>query len=124
VRDRKDADVVVVRDDARLRRLCGRLCFGLTHGRELFLRESLAQLTPLSVWVGVHELGHVLGLRHRAGPECSLMSAHAFDTRCPPSLGATSATPAQLACVPAPADVEAAARLYGGAPGRESARCR
>ena len=38
------------------------------------------------------------------------MSAHAFDTRCPPSLGATSATSAQLACVPAPADVEAAAR--------------
>jgi hypothetical protein len=76
------------------------------------------------VWVAAHELGHVLGLHHRSGPECSLMSAHAFDTRCPPSLGGTSATPAQLACVPAPADVEAASRLYGGAPRRADARCR
>jgi hypothetical protein len=129
----RHADVIVRVDDRELLHLCGRDCLGYStsigraaHGRNhVILRSSLGgNPRPLSVWVAAHELGHVLGLRHRAGPECSLMSAHAFDTRCPPSLGATSATPAQLACVPAPADVEAAARLYGGAPGRESSRCR
>jgi predicted Zn-dependent protease len=133
VRDKQDADVIVRKDDRRLLALCGRDCLGYStsigHPKsghsEVLLRSNLGgHPRPLSVWVAAHELGHVLGLRHRAGPECSLMSAHAFDTRCPPSLGATSATPAQLACVPAPADVEAAARLYGGAPGRESSRCR
>jgi hypothetical protein len=128
------AELVLRVNDRRLLRICGNDCLGFTSdigrppgGRrsEVLLSASLSDTPrPLSVWVAAHELGHVLGLRHRAGPECSLMSAHAFDTRCPPSLGATSATPAELACVPAPADVEAAARLYGGAPGRESARCR
>ncbi len=128
------AQLVLRVDDPKLLRICGDDCLGFTSdigrppgGRrsEVLLSASLSDTPrPLSVWVAAHELGHVLGLRHRAGPECSLMSAHAFDTRCPPSLGATSATSAQLACVPAPADVEAAARLYGGAPGRESARCR
>src|SRR5215213_8937966 len=62
VRDERDADVIVRRDDARLRALCGAKCFGWTRPGELYLRESLDHLTPLSVWVGVHELGHVLGL--------------------------------------------------------------
>jgi hypothetical protein len=44
------------------------------------------------------------------------MSEHAFDTRCPPSLEATEATPEELACVPAPADVDVAVRLYGVPP--------
>jgi hypothetical protein len=128
------AQLVLRVDDRRLLRICGNDCLGFTSdigrppgGRrtEVLLSASLSDTPrPLSVWVAAHELGHVLGLQHRAGPECSLMSAHAFDTRCPPSLGATSATPAELACVPAPADVRAAARLYGGAPGRESAACR
>jgi hypothetical protein len=134
VESMRDAQLVLRVDDRRLLRICGKDCLGFTSdigrpsgGRrsEVLLSASLSDTPrPLSVWVAAHELGHVLGLRHRSGPECSLMSAHAFDTRCPPSLGATSATPAQLACVPAPADVEAAARLYGGAPGPEPARCR
>lgn len=71
---------------------------------------------PLSVWVTAHELGHVLGLEHRDGHACSLMSPTAFDTGCAASVGTDPSTPAQLACVPALADVEAAARIYGGEP--------
>jgi hypothetical protein len=128
------AQLVLRVDDRRLERTCGDDCLGFTsdigrpHGArpsEVLLSASLSDTPrPLSVWVAAHELGHVLGLHHRSGPECSLMSAHAFDTRCPPSLGDTSATPAELACVPAPADVEAASRLYGGAPRRVDPRCR
>jgi hypothetical protein len=52
------------------------------------------------------------------------MSEHAFDTRCAPSLGSEQATMAQLACVPAPADVDVAAALYGGAAATRDPRCR
>jgi alcohol dehydrogenase class IV len=126
--------VVLHVDDPRLRRLCGVDCLGFSSdiGRpsgdrqsEVLLAGALAGTArPLSVWVAAHELGHVLGLHHRHGRACSLMSEHAFDTRCSPSLDAATATPAQLACVPAPADVRAAARLYGGAPARVNPRCR
>jgi hypothetical protein len=74
--------------------------------------------------VAAHELGHVLGLRHQPGRRCSLMSPRAFDTRCAPSLTSSPPTPAELACVPAPGDVERAARLYGGAPAHDDPRCR
>jgi hypothetical protein len=66
----------------------------------------------------------VLGLEHHDGRACSLMSPHAFDTRCAPSLAAEPPTLEQLACVPAPADVVAAARLYGGEPAVIDPRCR
>ena len=79
---------------------------------------------PLSVWVAAHELGHVLGLHHRDGRACSLMSPHAFDTNCAPSLAAEPPTLDQLACVPAPADVEDAVALYGGSLTRRDMRCR
>ena len=38
------------------------------------------------------------------------MSPRAFDTRCAPSMAASRPTAAELACVPAPADVDVAAR--------------
>jgi hypothetical protein len=114
VRDRKDADVVVVRDDRRLRALCGRLCFGLTRGRQLFLRESLAELTPLSVWIAVHELGHVLGLRHDTTHACTVMAPHWYDSTCPPSMSDRKGSVFDPRCAPAPVDVEAAIRRYGG----------
>jgi hypothetical protein len=128
------AQLVLRVDDRRLLRICGGDCLGFSSdigmpsgGRpsEVLLSGGLTRTPrPLSIWVAAHELGHVLGLQHRSGNECSLMSAHAFDTRCPPSLDATSATAEELRCVPAPADVEAAARLYGGAPARVDPACR
>jgi hypothetical protein len=128
-----DADVIVETDDRKLRALCGRDCLGYTTSigepargttHVILAQELRGNPRPLSVWVAAHELGHVLGLEHRDGRTCSLMSPHAFDTRCAPSLAADPPTIEQLACVPAPADVAAAVDLYGGEPPYDDPRCR
>ena len=49
--------------------------------RSLLDPEIAGRPTALNVWVAMHELGHVLGLRHREGT-CSLMNAQAYDDAC------------------------------------------
>ena len=129
----EDADVVVDVDQRELRKACGSDCLGYStsigrpsgeQARVLLATELAGDPRPLSVWVMAHEFGHVLGLHHRDGRACSLMSAHAFDTSCAPSLAASPPTADQLACVPAPADVKEVAAMYGGRLRWHDTRCR
>jgi hypothetical protein len=124
---RAAADVVFVANRKRLRDRCGTRCLGLSSsigrpqdGRVTVLLdpEIAGRPTALNVWVAMHELGHVLGLRHREGT-CSLMNARAYDDACT-FTGTSERGP--LPCGPASGDVAAAARLYGREPAARPCR--
>jgi hypothetical protein len=117
-RTRASADVVFISDRRALRGRCGPRCLGLSSSigrprsgrvRVLLDPQITGPPTALNVWVAMHELGHVLGLRHREGT-CSLMNAQAYDDACAFD-GSSGQGP--LPCGPASGDVAAAARLYG-----------
>jgi hypothetical protein len=117
--DAQHADVVFVANRARLRSQCGARCLGLSsaigrprdgHVTVLLNPAITGAPTALNVWVAMHELGHVLGLRHREGT-CSLMNAQAYDKAC--SFAGYPADRGPLPCGPASGDIAAAARLYG-----------
>ena len=120
-------------DDRALRNACGRDCLGYTSaiGRPRDGRSPACCSAPRWVAKPVRwrsgsprtSSATCSGCEHRGGRACSLMSPRAFDTRCSPSVSIRSATAEQLACVPAPADVDAAARLYGGRVSRADPRC-
>ncbi len=127
-RTRTVADVVFVADRARLRARCGTRCLGLSSsigrphdGRVTVLLDPdiAGRPTALNVWVAMHELGHVLGLRHREGT-CSLMNARAYDDAGTFAGGTTERGP--LPCGPASGDVAAAARLSGRPPAARPCR--
>ncbi len=118
-RSRADADVVFVADRHTLRSRCGPQCLGLStsigrpdSGRVTVTLEPdlTGRPSALSVWVSMHELGHVLGLQHREGT-CSLMTPRAYDDACRAAPGALQGS--QLPVCPAAGDVTTAARLYG-----------
>ena len=81
-------------------------------------RAIAGRANALSVWVAMHELGHVLGLQHRGGT-CSLMNAQAYDKACSFPGQKDAGT---LPCGPASGDVQAAASLYGREPAARPCR--
>jgi hypothetical protein len=115
---REDADVVIVEDDERVRARCDNRCaayttrIGFRQGAvptEILLPVRMlsetGQPSIKDVQLVVHELGHVLGLRHR-NLHCKVMNPD-LARDCKPMLG-----DAGWLCGPLDLDLRKAASLY------------
>jgi predicted Zn-dependent protease len=120
-----DTDVVIVASDRALAEVCRprRGCMGYAwpvgHRPSagtpayVYLPDAPAQEVKddaVTATTAAHELGHILGLRHRTG--CSIMNPAALEQSCPAKDLHPSAE--TYLCGPMRADVDDAIALYGG----------
>ena len=125
--------MVVRNDDRRLLQLCGRDCLGYSTsiGRPSDGHsEDPAALEPRRRAAAAVGLGRRARARARARPappqrpqllgDVAARVRHALRA----VAGRHAADDGELACVPAPADVDVAAGLYGGAAATRDPRCR
>ena len=128
----EDADVIVRVDDRRLLELCGRDCLGYSTsiGRPGDgPQRGPAALQPRRHAAPAVGLGRRARARARARPAPPLRPRLLRDVaaRVRHALRAVAGrlrpTADELACVPAPADVDVAAGLYGGAAATRDPRC-
>jgi predicted Zn-dependent protease len=125
--DRRSADVMVVSEPAeQIQRECpearasecqaySRVGYTPADGVARVVLPSAIPMvdkfhTPFFVRLTVHELGHVIGLRHVTNP-CELMNPNVNLPRCPVM---SRARPRRWLCGPTRGDAERAARMYGG----------
>lgn len=121
-RAREDADVLVVSDEERVRRKCADSCAafvtrigyrpGSTASEVVLPARSAGEREQpglKDVQLVVHELGHILGVRHR-DEECKVMNPE-LARSCHPLLSS-----GEWLCGPLPRDVRKAAKLYGVRP--------
>lgn len=128
---RADADVVIVTDAERAGRTCGEACEAFVtrigYGGEDVLPSEVVLPEPSptgwrrpsveDVQLLVHELGHVLGLRHRED-ECKVMNPELAQA-CRPALSGDG----EWLCGPLPRDLRKAAALYRVRPAHMDPYC-
>jgi hypothetical protein len=132
-RSRAAADVVLLSDSHKVDRQCrqahlsgsGRSCAGYATtigypgrgGAKVLLRDrppsTLGDPPAQEVRLVVHELGHILGLTHRASCRSVMNRSSALSDCDREKLLAAAPRPGARLCGPFPADVAAARRLYG-----------